>query len=109
MGAIAQDWTAMASLTPPPASLAPLVKRVWLLLYAEGARWTEAEIRKKLGTKEIHVVLRQMARRGYIGRAQVENIDGESSVQYGVTRSCKVPRGVTVDEMWAVLQAWGKP
>jgi Uncharacterized membrane-associated protein/domain len=84
---------------------AGLVKRVWLLLYAEGGRWTEAEIRKRLHLPvEIHTALREMAERGFVDRKRICNIDNECSVQYGVIRACKVPRGVTVEEMWEVLQ-----
>jgi hypothetical protein len=82
-----------------------LVKRVWLLLYAEGGTWTEHEIRVRLHlSAAIHAVLRTLSDRGFLARSKVENIDGETSVKYGVARRCKVPRGVTLDEMWDVLQ-----
>lgn len=89
-----------------PAPESSLVKRVWLLLYAEGGTWTEAEVRHRLHlAAAIHAVLRTLADRGYLARSKVTNIDGESAVKYGVARRCKVPRGVTVDELWKVLQA----
>jgi hypothetical protein len=84
-----------------------LVKRVWLLLYTEGGRWTAAEIRHRLHLQtavSIHATLRDMVETGFLSRSRTTNIDGETPVQYGVTRGCKVPRGVTVDEMWDVLQ-----
>lgn len=94
---------------PPRPEMAGLVKRVWLLLYQEGGRWTEAEVRQKLRLPaEIHTALREMAERGFVERKRVCNIDNECSVQYGVIRACKVPRGVTVDEMWDVLQMGAK-
>lgn len=98
---------AMAPLQRP--AMEGLVKRVWLLLYQEGGRWTEAEVRQKLRLPaEIHTALREMAERGFVERKRICNIDQECSIKYGVVRTCKVPRGVTVDEMWEVLQM-GKP
>jgi hypothetical protein len=117
MGAIALDFAAMSAMTPPPMLLpqrpemAGLVKRVWLLLYSEGGRWTEAEIRHRLHIASgIHTALREMVERGFLVRSKVENIDGESSVQYGVGRKCKVPRGVVLEEIEQLLEmVKGKP
>jgi hypothetical protein len=76
------------------------VKRIWLLLYAEGGRWNAAEIREKLRlTGEIHTALREMVERGFLVRGKTCNLDGECSIKYWVTKKCKVPRGVAIEEI----------
>lgn len=113
MGAIALDWSAMSRMTPavplqPRPDMVGLVKRAWLLLYTEGGWWTESEVRHRLRLPtEIHKALREMVESGQLARKSVTNIDCETSVQYAVVRRCKVPRGVTVDELWEVLT--GRP
>lgn len=84
------------------------VKRAWLLMYAEGGRWKAGEIRTELGADKtlqvIQTYLGEMARRNFIIRYKTTDIDGVVTVEYGVAKKCKVPRGVTVDEMWDILQ-----
>lgn len=90
---------------PAPRQDSGLVKRVWLLLYAEGGTWTEKEIRVHLHRSDpIRATLTRLVDRGYLARNKRTNIDGESAVKYGVDRRCKVPQGVTVDELWEILQ-----
>ena len=79
-------------------------RRIWLLLYAEGGYWTSEEIGRRLMiARPLWNSLGEMVRGGFLSAQRVTNIDGESAVKYGVTRPCKVPRGVTVDELWEVL------
>ncbi|HET8744300.1 MAG TPA: hypothetical protein VFM98_01755 [Ramlibacter sp.] len=81
-----------------------LHKRVWLLLYAEGGMWTEAEIRAKLGlVAELHVALRGMHEGGFLVRKLFVSIDGEARMKYGVSSRCKFPRGLTVAEAEAAV------
>lgn len=112
MNAIAFDWRniAMSSIArtkpPRPSAMSGLVKRVWLLLYAEGGRWNAAEIKARLHVPgEIHTTLREMAERGFLIRGKLCDIDGECSMRYGVTSKCKVPRGVAIEEIQAALRA----
>jgi hypothetical protein len=108
MGAIAFNLAAAMTATAPPAppkqEMLGLVKRVWLLLYAEGGRWSAAEIRKRLHLSgDIHAALREMVERGFIVRTVTASPYAESRVQYGVERRCKVPRGVAIAEIEETL------
>lgn len=114
MQAYALDWAAMASIArqpsrqPDPARDSRnngTAKRVWLLLYSEGGRWTAEEIAEKLQiTRPLWTALGEMVRGDFLERFRAKNIDGELMVKFAVTRKCRVPRGVTLDEMWDVLQ-----
>lgn len=103
---------AIALAIAPPAPKAPelsgFAKRAWLLLYTEGGRWTAEEIRRWLhlpvDVSKVLSALGEMERGQFLVRMRARNIDNEMVVQFGVDRRCKVPRGVTIDEMWAVLQ-----
>lgn len=87
-----------------------LVKRIWMLLYAEGGRWTEAEIRKSLRlAADAHTCLREMVDRGFIVRHRLVNIDGEKSTKYAVTKACKFPRGVSIEEVEQLLKLGSMP
>lgn len=113
MGAFAEDWTAVSAISrqpsrqPAPAgsSYNGTTKRVWMLLYSEGGRWTADEIAAKLQiTRPLWSALGDMVRYGCVKRFRDRNIDDELSVKFAVTRECRVARGVTIDEMWEVLQ-----
>lgn len=106
MGAIAMDFAALSAAAPPmpKAEMVGLVKRVWLLLYSEGGRWSAAEVRRRLHLSgDIHAALREMVERGFIVRTVTVNPDAESRVQYGVEKRCKVPRGVVISEIEEML------
>lgn len=115
MGAYAEDWNAMSAISRLPSrqpeagsSYNGTTKRVWMLLYSEGGRWTSEEIGKHPDiSRPLKATLSDMVEYGCLERFRGTNIDGELSVKYAVTRKCKVARGVTVDDMWQVLQ--GKP
>jgi hypothetical protein len=114
MGSFALPWPGMVSVSrqpsrqPDPARDSRnngTAKRVWLLLYSEGGRWTAEEIADKLQiTRPLWTALGEMVRGDFLERFRSQNIDGELSVKFAVTRKCRVPRGVTLDEMWDVLQ-----
>lgn len=108
----AMDFAALTAVAAqlPPAVPGPtparfgLTKRIWLLLYAEGGRWTSAEIRDRLHVQgNLWSPLREMVQYRLLVRADVETPEG-LVIKYGVGKGCKVPRDVTVDEMWDVLQ-----
>ena len=106
MGAFALDFAALSAPTQPVVrqEMAGLVKRVWLLLYAEGGRWSASEIRRRLHLSgDIHAALREMVERGFICRSEATSPDAESRVQYGVEKRCKVPRGVVISEIEEML------
>lgn len=116
MGACAaQEWNAMSAISrqpsrPPTAgsSYNGTTKRVWMLLYKEGGRWTSEEIRTHPDIRlPLATTLADMVRYGCLERFRSRNIDGELTVTFAVTKKCRVARGVTIDEMWQVLQ--GKP
>lgn len=105
MEAIAQDFAAVAASRPHPEI--SLVKRIWLLLYAEGGRWTSSEIGDRLrysGTS-IYTTLREMFERNQVVRIDGANVYGDNVIQYAVTRACLVPRGVAVIELQEVIPA----
>lgn len=112
MGAFAGDWAAVTSISrqssrQPPAGSNNngMAKRVWMLLYSEGGRWTADEIAAQLQiARPLWSALGDMVRHGCVERFRDRNIDDELSVKFAVTRKCRVPRGVTIDEMWEVLQ-----
>lgn len=114
MGAMALDFAAVSIVTQGAAArqeMTGLVKKVWLLLLMEGGWWTAAEIRQKLRLSgEIHTALREMRERDFLVRRKVQNVDGETSVQYAFMRECKIPRGVAYGEIEALLEmVKGKP
>lgn len=106
MEAMALDLAAVADIPQAPKrDLTGLSKRLWLLLYAEGGRWTADEIGKRLHISQpLWSCLGEMSRGAFLERFRSHNVDGELVVSFAVTKRCKVPRGVTVDEMWEVLQ-----
>lgn len=118
MGALAMDFAPMPIArvlpTAPPAAPAEpahgsgwtgVTKRIWLMLCGEGGFWSAAEIRGKLViTGAINTVLRDMVEYGCIVQKKHRNRDGEMVIQYGVVRKCKVPRGVTWQEIEELRQ-----
>jgi hypothetical protein len=105
------DRVCMAAVTrqsrqPDPLRTPGPVKRIWLLLYTEGGWWGSSEIRERLrmtrdlGTRQL---INEMVGNGFLARRVHQTPEGDA-VQYGVDRRCKVPRGVTIEEMWDILQ-----
>lgn len=89
---------------PRPQAVGP-IKRIWLLLYSEGGWWGGAEILDRLRmTPGQRRLVYEMVVGGFLQRRLHTTPEGEEVVQYGVTRMCKVPRGVTIAEMWSILQ-----
>lgn len=106
MQAMALDFAALSRPAPviPKPEMSGLVKKVWLLLYSEGGRWSAAEIRRRLHLAgDIHAALREMVERGFIVRSITASPYAESKVQYGVVKTCKVPRGVVISEIEEML------
>lgn len=111
---VAIDFAALMAVPQelqPAATVARkgLTKRIWLLLYSEGGRWTSAELVDRLhvcggrNRRRLFSTLREMALYRLVVRADVQTPEG-IVIKYGVGKGCKVPRDVTVDEMWEVLQ-----
>lgn len=108
MGAMALDFAAAAAIPqaqPQRRDLAGLNKRLWLLLFEEGGRWTAMELceRMRIKGREIHPTLREMAETGFLLRHPFIDEDGRSSAKFSVTDDCKVPRGVLIKEIQAVM------
>lgn len=108
---IALNYSPMTASACPPASPADgpgwtgATKRVWIMLVAEGGFWSALEIRAKLLLPAgINSILRDMQEAGCILQRKRHTIDGETLVEYGVVRKCKVPRGVTWEEIEALRQ-----
>jgi hypothetical protein len=74
-------------------------KAVWFLLGQEGGRWTASEIMLKVQTSWTRdsaiSYLSEMARSGLIRRFK----DEDGRMRYGVTRTCKIPRNMTLAEI----------
>lgn len=83
-------------------------KRVWLLLYSEGGWWSVAEIRKTLEANGRDVgalaqTLNNMRVSGFLEFRDELDFQLERRLRYGVTKKCKVPRGVKLEEIEATL------
>lgn len=82
-------------------------KRIWLLLYKEGGWWTVAEVRRHFGlpsgSNRLHVTLGEMASGGFLESKDEPDYQLERRVRFGVTKRCKVPRGVKLEEIEALL------
>lgn len=90
---------------PRAAEANGTAKRVWLLLYTEGGLWTAEEIGKRLQiARPLWNALGEMVRGRFLVRHRGTSIDGDLIVKFAVTRKCKVPRGVVVEEIEELLQ-----
>lgn len=110
MEAIALDlrniaMTAISRIEPPRPVMTGVSKRIWMLLYREGGWWSVAEICKELGSgPTTHVNVRDMVTSGFLARKDDADQYGERRVRFGVTKACKMPRGVTLEEIEESLQ-----
>lgn len=69
-------------------------KAVWLFLLRHGGRWKVSELKDQdigYNGRSLHADMRNLAETGMIAR-----FDGPA---YGVTKDCRIPRGVTVGEI----------
>lgn len=108
MGAIALDFAAVAAVEQRPrAETASLVKRAWLLLYVEGGRWEPAEIARRIrvAPRKVTWLLAEMVEREYTVRIDTTTPEGMPLAKYGVTSTCRVPRGVVVQELQELIAA----
>lgn len=115
MGALALDYSPFVARTiplPPPAPAdtgnmrVGITKRIWLFLCAEGGFWSVSEIRERLAiVGNMAGVVSDMVDYGFIVQKKRRTLDGEQVVEYGVVRKCKVPRGVTWEEIQALRAA----
>ena len=83
-------------------------KRIWLLLYAEGGRWSVAEIRRTLVLEgrtggALPQTLDYMRTSGFLEAWDEPDHQLERRLRFGVTKRCKVPRGVKLEEIEATL------
>lgn len=83
-------------------------KQIWLLLYAEGGWWSVAEVRRTLTLAErtagaLPQTLEYMKTAGFLESKDEPDYQLERRLRYGVTRRCKVPRGVKLEEIEATL------
>ncbi|MCC2632164.1 MAG: hypothetical protein K0S48_50 [Ramlibacter sp.] len=97
-----------------------IVKAVWLHLLTEGGRWRHAELADLLGCDRARMdsVLCGMLKRDYLVRFRDNS--RKNGVAYGVTPACRIPGGITLQELSAspvataraceqVRKAWGRP
>lgn len=84
---------------PFEKKFASFTKAVWFLLGMEGGRWTVGEILDTIETNWPRNAARyqigDMAATGLLARFE----DPERGLTYGVTRACKIPRGLTLAEI----------
>lgn len=74
-------------------------KLLWLWLHQRGGYWTAEQIAIRTGysSQNIFRALHDMSRRRLI--EQVDAAPGEHRKRYGVTDTCLVPLGLTVEEV----------
>ena len=70
-----------------------VVRESWLLMLREGGHWSSKELNDRFGY-DIHTVLLGMVAKGYAAKYGAGH-----DTRFGVTRSCKVPTGVTLSEL----------
>lgn len=80
-----------------------ITKRIWLFLLAEGGCWSSTGVRDALGISRVqtHRTLNRSATRGQITRHEPESWGKQ--LTFEVTAQCKVPDGVTVEDIKAAL------
>jgi len=71
--------------------------RVWLHMLREGGRWSAAELSRACGYADVQGVLSSMKKRGFA--VSYEKSEAERRTTWGINASCKVPRGVTVQDI----------
>ena len=75
-------------------------KAVWLHLLKQGGRWSCAELAYALANQSHHNIeqaLSRLSTDGFIRRYD-KKVKGDR-VTFGVTRECKVPRGVVLAQL----------
>lgn len=87
----------------PQPERSGLSRRIWLLLYSEGGWWTSEEMVCRLHAGPVNTALQEMVTSGHIVRRKVER-DERTVTEFGVTAQCKVPRGVLIMEIEAMLR-----
>jgi hypothetical protein len=95
-----RDSTWSPPMPTHPPQVASFTKAVWFLLGLEGGRWGTGEIFDKLkpsgwNRRNAAKYIADMAYSGLLERYP----GAEGRVSYGVTRSCKIPRGLTLAEI----------
>jgi len=111
MQALAVDFSA---LIPTPVRVEPVIpvmkglrKKLWLRLYTEGGTWTAREISRLFphkSAREMHSELADMVQEAFLVRKVVTSVDGDSVVKFGVASNCRIPRGVTIEEIEELLR-----
>lgn len=75
--------------------------RAWMLLYAEGGLWSAEEVKERAPTdRYMASCLAQLEAGGFVVRVG-RRVAGQR-VRFKVTGACRIPRGVTLDEIVAV-------
>lgn len=72
---------------------------VWLALLKEGGRCSAAEVNRIVKSADAAWVLSELAKTG--SARKYEKSPTSDRVRYGVTASCKIPRGVTIGDILA--------
>jgi DNA-binding HxlR family transcriptional regulator len=78
-------------------------RAVWLFLLRQGGRWSCAELAYALAGQSHHSIeqaLTRMSADGFIKRFD-KKVKGDR-VTFGVTRECKVPRGIPLTALLEV-------
>lgn len=67
-------------------------------MFSQGGYWTIPELRRALAVdKRIDRVLTQLADNGFCHKK--DRVDRLNGTRYGVTPACKIPIGVTLEEL----------
>lgn len=77
-----------------------LVREIWLHICREGGKWTPEEIAARFDLPRQKAALTMHNMAGRCGSLQRFKQGGRA--QFGVTKDCKVPQGLSLDELVSI-------
>jgi hypothetical protein len=78
---------------------------VWLMMLAEGGRWTAAEVGARLEIDQTAAASALRAMHEFGTLQKWDRSPTNDRVRFGVTNECKIPRGVTVQDVAGLMGA----
>lgn len=78
---------------------------VWLMMLKEGGRWTAAEVGERLQIDQTAAASAMRAMHEFGTLHKWERSPTNDRVRFGVTTECRIPRGVTVQDVMGLMGA----